>query len=181
MLISTFGTLWNPDIVNWGIPDKKSRTELKGSFLHRNKKRIIDVTEGLGIYVLYKDYEIVYVGRAAGATIGQRLKSHLTNRMEGRWDSFSFYLVNKVNKTSEKLAAAPSVRQIDPKETTESLEALLIEIANPPLNRRRESLANAIELIQEETRPVKTNIDYLVEISEALNQLLDQKQETDSE
>ena len=90
-------------------------------------------------------------------------------------------VTNKVNKTSEKLAAAPSVRQIDPKETTESLEALLIEIANPPLNRRRESLANAIELIQEETRPVKTNIDYLVEISEALNQLLDQKQETDSE
>lgn len=179
MLISTFGTLWNPDVVDWGPADKKSRPKLWGSMVYNKKKITIDVCDGIGIYVLYKDYEIVYVGRAAGATLSGRLKNHLTNRMEGRWDSFSFYLVNKVSKTSAKLSPAPSVRQVKPKETTESIEALLIEIANPPLNRRMENLKGAVELEQVETRAIKTNIDYLVEISNTLKDLLDRNPDLD--
>ncbi len=171
MLIATYGTFWNPDAVHWGARGRANPARLIGTTWYRGREIEIDVFPGVGVYVLYKDYQVVYVGKAAAetSTLGVRLRDHLTDRLEGRWDSFSFYLVNRVNQVEPRLANAPASRLVEPKETAETIEALLIDLANPPLNRRRESIAGATELEQKQTRVIKSNIDYLDELVSKLD------------
>ena len=44
-----------------------------------------------GIYVLYREGVPHYVGQASN--LPYRIKGHLKDRLEGKWDSFSLYIV----------------------------------------------------------------------------------------
>ena len=44
-----------------------------------------------GIYVLYKDAVPHYVGRAS--KLSWRIRNHQNDRLKGKWDSFSLYVV----------------------------------------------------------------------------------------
>lgn len=156
-------------VVNWGDVGAGNNGKLIGLTTYRKKKIEVDVFAGTGVYVLYNDYKMIYVGKTD--KLGSRLRNHLTNRMEGRWDSFSFYLVNKVNMVSESLAASPKQKQVKSSEICSTLEALLIDLANPPLNRKRESIPGAVQLEQLVPKNQKKNIDYLREIAEGIAKL----------
>ena len=71
---------------------------------------------GRGIYVLYKDGEIYYIGLSK-SSLKSRLRRHaLRDRHKGRWDSFSFYQIGKTRFIND-------------------VESLFIRVCNPPGNR----------------------------------------------
>jgi hypothetical protein len=168
ILIKTYGEFWNPEIVNW---NRKWR--LLGKRRSHSKGPDINVYEERGVYVLYKEFEPVYVGKADQTSIGYRLQMHRQSRRKGpRWDQFSWFGFRGLNKNN-------SLRNINaafhPKknELIATLEALLIVAIDPRLNSRREKFKNAIRLYQSDTdRPLDVE-DRLDSIEEKLERLLE--------
>jgi len=145
ILIKTYGEFWNPELVNW----KYSR-ELLGKRRYNLRGPDINVYEERGIYVLYKDYHPVYVGKADRESIGNRLRGHRQSRRRGpRWDTFSWFgivgLRTNGGLRSRTLKFHPSAVQF-----IATLEALLIRVIDPKMNSRREKFRNAVRLYQSE-------------------------------
>lgn len=150
MLIRAFGQYWNPDIVNWGKQGPGNQGQLLGSGKWGTKTIDIDSWQQHGIYVLHDEFKCVYVGQTCGQFLGKRLRDHLTDRFAGRWDMFSWYGIDAVRSAGTLRRAG--ARQVPPDELIRTIEALGILIADPPLNRKRESLRKAI-LVEQQTNP----------------------------
>lgn len=106
----------------------------------------VDVWRQQGIYVLLSNFRPVYVGKAADRNLGSRLRDHLSDRHAGRWDMFSWYGVLDFGKRGVH-GREPSVfsrRGLSKNALIDSLEALGIAITDPPLNRKRESIPDAV-------------------------------------
>ena len=90
---------------------------------------------------------------------------YLPELTPGRWDMFSWYGIDsvKANGTLRKAGA----RQVPPEELIRTIEALGILIADPPLNRKRESLKKAIQVEQEKTKHPHTIRHYLQQLLSA--------------
>jgi hypothetical protein len=58
-LIRSYGEFWSPDVVDWA-----KSWRLLGTARSDSKGPILNVYEERGIYVLYKDFVPVYVGKA---------------------------------------------------------------------------------------------------------------------
>ncbi len=95
-------------------------------------------------YLLHDRDRIIYVGRATD-TLFARLRFHTVDRLSGRWDRFSWFGLKSVR---------PDGSLCEPSEAwsyeavVETLEALLIESLEPPLNRRRGDNFSGAEYIQ---------------------------------
>ena len=72
------------------------------------------VSKSPGIYALYDDDELYYVGKSTD--LKKRVKQHLRDRHLKSWTHFSFYLVRKAEHIHE-------------------IESLIVRIANPKGNR----------------------------------------------
>ena len=94
--------------------------------------------------LLHDRERVIYVGRATD-TLFVRLKAHTTDRLSGRWDRFSWFGLKSAQSdgslTSHSIAWSHEV-------VIETLEALLIESLEPPLNRKRGDNFSAIEYLQ---------------------------------
>jgi hypothetical protein len=119
-----------------------------------------------GIYVLHSEFRPVSVGKAFGTRLGPRLRAHLTDHLQGRWDMFSWYTLSTLNKLTGTLRD-PGARKLKPDTVNDTLEALAILISNPPLNRREESIPNAVEA-EQASSSVRSIREYLEEILERL-------------
>lgn len=142
-LIKTYGEFWNPELVNWD-----NTWRLLGKKSPNSRGAVIDVYEERGVYVLYKEYEPVYVGKADSQSIGYRLQLHRQSHSKGpRWDQFSWFGIrgltpkNKLRAIKTKYHAAEEV-------LIATLEALLIVTIEPRLNRRKERFRDAVRLYQ---------------------------------
>ena len=172
-MIRVYGQFWNPDIVDWK-PGRGKKASMEG--IGKPNKEIvpIDGWKQRGIYVLHNNYKTVYVGRAVGGaqnTIGPRLCQHLSDRLEGRWDAFSWYGIDSINDDGKMRSSRPAqTRQMSTKDIIEAYEALAILIADPPLNRRQESLKGAVE-VQQAERTFRTDRELLEEILADLKQV----------
>jgi hypothetical protein len=150
MLIRAFGQYWNPDIVDWGKQGPGNQGQLLGTGKWGSRTITIDSWRQHGIYVLHDEFNCVYVGRTSGQFLGKRLRDHLTDRFAGRWDMFSWYGIDSVKRSGALRPAG--ARQVPPDELIRTIEALGILIADPPLNRKRESLRKAI-LVEQQKSP----------------------------
>src|SRR6201999_2006688 len=121
--------------------------------------------EQRGIYVLYQDYDPVYVGRADRQSIGYRLQLHRESRRRGpRWDRFSWFGVKTINKNGS-LRDLNAHAHSRTSELVATLEALLIMVISPRLNGRREKFKNAVQVFQsEEDKPIPKNEQRLTAI-----------------
>lgn len=72
------------------------------------------VSKSPGVYALYDDDELYYVGKSTD--LKKRVRQHLKDRHLKSWTHFSFYLVRKVEHIHE-------------------IESLIVRIANPKGNR----------------------------------------------
>src|SRR5258705_7972875 len=144
MLIRAYGQLWNPDTIEWGGKGPGNRGQLVGKVRRNQKTYAVNFWDAKGIYVLHADFKSVYVGKADSAKLGPRLRNHLTDRFAGRWDMFSWFATSTV-ATTEKRVRDPGKRAVEPGSVINSLEALAILISDPALNRKRESLPQALE------------------------------------
>ncbi len=71
--------------------------------------------KGRGIYVLYKEDDIYYIGLSK-SSLRTRIRSHfLKDRHNGKWDRFSFYQIGRTKYIKD-------------------IESLLIRICKPPGN-----------------------------------------------
>lgn len=168
MLIRAYGQFWNPDTVEWGKRGPGNRGKLLGKVRRKNRTHEIDFWNAKGIYVLHADFTAVYVGKADSVRLGPRLHNHLTDRFAGRWDMFSWFGTSTV-ATVEERVRDPGKRSVEPGTVINTLEALAILIADPPLNRKRETVPRAFQAEQVKSPHPKTVRRYLEDILAALS------------
>ena len=87
---------------------------------------------------------MIYVGRATDALV-TRLLAHTADRLGGRWDRFSRFALRSVGPDGELIDMSVPWDQIV---VIETVEPLLIESLEPPLNRRRGDNFSGVEYLQ---------------------------------
>lgn len=136
--IRAFGMYWSREQISW----KNPKLLLLGSTNAGTEP--VNFSNQKGVYILYDGHRIVYVGRTTDNTIGKRLKDHTTDRLRSRWDRFSWFGVCPVDQEN------PESGQYSLDTLINTMEAILIEGMEPPLNRQRGKEFNAIEFYQVE-------------------------------
>ncbi len=91
--------------------------------------------EQSGIYVLYADYEVVYVGQSGfgNQKLFARLKQHRADDLGERWNRFSWFGIRRVNK-SGKLSAETAAVHPTLKTVLNHVEGVLIHAVEPSMN-----------------------------------------------
>ena len=136
--LRAFGMYWERKQVNW------SSTKLLGR--QGPAATEVNFAEQVGVYLLHDRDRVIYVGRATD-TLFVRLKAHTADRLAGRWDRFSWFGIRNVESSG---AISDTHLPWSHIVVVETMEALLIESLEPPLNRRRGDNFSAIEYIQAE-------------------------------
>lgn len=67
--------------------------------------RVADFRTQTGIYILYGDYGPYYVGLTR-TSMGKRLKDHLTDKHDGKWQRFSWFGFANVLQQRDAVRAA---------------------------------------------------------------------------
>lgn len=137
-LINAFGMYWARANVLWQTTPK-----ILGQ--QQPESTAVDFCQQRGVYLLHDGRSVVYVGRTTAQPLGVRLRQHIVDRLNGRWDRFSWFGTYRVDE-SGKLVAPEATFGIDTLIVT--MEALLIEGLEPPQNRKRGDDFRAIEYLQ---------------------------------
>jgi hypothetical protein len=133
MLVRSVGLFWREDSVYWGAGNNAG--SLLGVPFHNTTAEPIDFRGQIGIYALYADYQLVYVGQAGvgNQTLFSRLKQHRKNDLAERWNRFSWFGVLRVlnggNLANRTEALHPRLADV-----LNHVEAILIHSAEPPMN-----------------------------------------------
>lgn len=133
-LISTMGLFWKADFVFWGTP--KNPASLLGRPAKSKRSEPVDFRSQSGIYVLYADYKMVYVGQT-GSGIQKllfRLRQHRSDDLAGRWNQFSWFGVERVIGNGSKLSVSKTAFHSSRSTTLNHIEGVLIHAAEPPFN-----------------------------------------------
>lgn len=136
MLIRTIGLFWKREDVYWQSAARNGR--ILGVPKGNRRSEPINFASQIGIYVLYADYDLVYVGQTGSEKYGlyKRLKAHaLRDDLSDRWNRFSWFGIRRVNNNGSLSNISEKVRPTY-KEAIEHIEAVLIHSAEPPLNRQ---------------------------------------------
>ena len=135
MLIKNYGLFWSEKDVFWGVGNNAGT--LLGVPARNLTAERTDFREQSGVYVLYADYQMVYVGQAGSRNqkLFARLKQHNRDALAGRWNQFSWFGTRKVNLNGS-LAAESEGRHSTHSEVLDHIEAILIHAAEPKQNRQ---------------------------------------------
>lgn len=137
--IGALGMFWRSSEVNW-----KRMPRLLGQ--QQAGADTIDFCDQVGIYLLHDRERVIYIGRVIDRPMGQRLYEHTKDRLNGRWDRFSWFGIRTVSEDGKLLPVVETVSSNADLITT--LEAVLIEALEPPQNRRRGDQLATIEYLQ---------------------------------
>ena len=98
-----------------------------------------DIPYSSGIYAFYRTDEAgirrSYVGQAVKQPISKRLADHCRDRLNGRWDRFSWFGFYHIDETG-KLIDNYSQNNFSIENLANTLEALLVEGLEPRQNRK---------------------------------------------
>lgn len=135
--LGAFGMYWQRSFVFWpGKPRLLGRQGLGATD--------VNFADQIGVYLLHDQERVVYVGRVTD-TLFARLKAHTIDRLNGRWDRFSWFGLRSVSANGELSDREFKWAQ---DEVLKTMEAVLIESLEPPLNRRRGDNLLGTEYIQ---------------------------------
>ena len=104
--------------------------------------------------MLHGNRETIYVGQAIEQPLGHRLKNHITDRLSGRWDRFSWFGFHPVSDNG-KLHSNTKFDNLSVQDLGNILEAILIESIEPRQNRKQGNLFSGIESLQVESPEIK--------------------------
>jgi hypothetical protein len=154
--LRAFGMFWHRDLVLWSGSAKLLGKQGAGA-------TNVNFADQVGVYLLHDRERVIYVGRATDS-LSVRLRMHTADRLGGRWDRFSWFGLRSVKPNGE---LSDSRVRWNEDVVIETMEALLIESLEPPLNRRRGDDLSGIEYIQAtdpqiETGKKKALIDELL-------------------
>ncbi len=145
-VINAFGMFWRRSAVNWTSSPKIWGQQQRGADR-------VDFGPQKGVYLLHDAHRTIYVGRAAEQRLGRRLYQHTADRLEGRWDRWSWFGVLAVTDQGE--LREPMNPPAGSEAIITAMEALLIESLEPAQNRRRGDEFRAVEYLQAEDPDVK--------------------------
>lgn len=137
-VVKCVGMYWNASKIIW-----KSKPRLLGQEQQGSKE--IDFCDQVGIYLLYDRSRVIYVGRSVDRPLGVRLSEHTRDRLNGRWDRFSWFGLRGVDNSGKLVNADFSASQ---SQIISLMEAILIESLEPPQNRKRGDDFSDIEYLQ---------------------------------
>ena len=146
-MIRSYGVHWSADRVFWGRPAVAGA--LFGAASRSSKARSVDFREQRGIYALYAEYELVYVGQTGSGNdrLFNRLKAHKSDHLSERWDRFSWFGTQWVTKANELSSDTATLSQ-SVEGTLNILEAVSIAISEPRLNLQRGKWGDATQYFQ---------------------------------
>lgn len=135
--LRSFGMYWQRGLIFWtGSPKILGRQGAGATE--------VNFAEQVGVYLLHDRERVIYVGRAED-TLFSRLKAHTADRLGGRWDRFSWFGLRDVQPSgSLSESVVPWTQDV----VVSTMEAVLIESLEPPLNRRRGDNLSSVEYIQ---------------------------------
>lgn len=148
VMFRTYGLFWREDRIFWGRG--RAKGHLAGQEVNNvtgkpTSKDPVDFRDQIGIYALYYDFELVYIGQVGastkddrGRTLLDRLKDHRDGRHSERWDRFSWFGVQGVTKSGEltKFREAP-LSGVTRSQVLNMFEAVMIALSEPRLNLQR--------------------------------------------
>lgn len=163
MLIKNYGLYWNEHDVFWGRP--KNSGTLIGNRNGEKKSNPVDFRDQTGIYVLYADYKIVYVGQAGtkNQKLFKRLKCHKGDHLAGRWNKFSWFGTRQVLKTGNLRLIPKKSRGIAPKDVLNQIEAVLIHASEPPLNLQGGRWGSIEQYLQTRDKNIGPSTDEMIQ------------------
>jgi hypothetical protein len=175
-LIRSYGLFWERDAIDW------EQEELLGHRRHykrtsknlQSKKKECNAWEQRGIYALYSQFKLVYVGMASSSAqgIGSRLHSHHTKaRMRGRWDTFSWFGIDSYNDSAVRVPYKEG--RVSESTLVRTLELVSILIAAPLLNRAEGKFKGAEQIVQDTSHAKRKPEDLILdEIKSLRDELL---------
>ncbi len=146
--INALGMYWSRDRVLWN-----ATPQMFGTQSASDEK--VDLSDQRGVYVLYDRNVVIYVGRAIDQGLGTRLKQHTIDRLNGRWDRFSWFGIYDVTDKGELIKTETA--SISTTTLIATMEAVLIECVEPSQNRKRGDDFRAIEFLQAEDPLIERN------------------------
>jgi hypothetical protein len=138
-IIRCLGMYWQRDLVVW-------RNEPRVFGKQQALAKAVDFAGQRGIYILYDDHTVIYVGRCVDRSLGRRLYEHTIDRLGSRWNRFSWFGLFGVTDEG-KLVDVPL--KVSTPTLIATLEALLIETMEPPQNRKRGDDFSVVEYVQD--------------------------------
>lgn len=148
-MIRAYGLHWSRNYVYWGTQGPGGAGRMQG-YEKDKKKNLIDFRYQIGVYALYYDFNLVYVGqtRSKKNPLFKRLKDHKSDHLAERWNRFSWFGTRWVTKQNE-LSIGAMVSSLKTTKALNVLEAVAIAIAEPRLNLRRGNWGNnAVQYFQ---------------------------------
>jgi hypothetical protein len=140
-VVNAFGMFWDRFKVIWSQSPRLLGQQQPGSMA-------VDFGLQRGVYLLHDRQGTVYVGRVTDQGLGRRLWQHTTDRLNSRWDRFSWFGVYPVQEDGSCHTGASF--SVDINTVIITMEAILIEGLEPRQNRRRGDELQALEFIQVE-------------------------------
>ena len=138
--VQAYAIYWDRAAVEW----KKASPKLLGQQFENSA--VVDFADQRGIYVLFDHRNLVYVGRATAQSLGSRTRDHAFDRLRARWDRFSWFGFHAVRSDGQLEAPGDSKTDLDG--VISVIEAVLIELNEPPQNRQQGKGFGGIEYLQ---------------------------------
>ncbi|MCX7689095.1 MAG: GIY-YIG nuclease family protein [Fimbriimonadales bacterium] len=136
-MIQCYGLHWHINRVNWGRQNNPG--ELLG-YTAGAVGHLIDFRDQIGVYALYADYDLVYVGQTGRGNqrLLNRLRFHRHGVLAERWNRFSWFGILGVNENTHELQDLDELgnQALLLPDVLNTLEAIVIAVAEPRLNRQ---------------------------------------------
>lgn len=151
-MIKSYGLHWHEKHISWGRRGGEAGS-LLGCASRKDNANEVDFSQQRGIYVLYADYDLVYIGQtgARNNRLLSRLRSHKNDHLSERWNRFSWFGLLRVKNTHELALDAQSVN-VTVDIALNILEAVSIAISEPKLNLQRGKWSEATQYYQYHVR-----------------------------
>ena len=145
--IQNFGMLWEREKVEWG------RGAVRGQLLGKSQKARradpVDLRDQTGIYVLYDEQRTpIWIGQAE--KIFKRLNDHRRDQLWNRWTYFTWFGFRRVNANGTLGLAERFDWGLkgNVAEARDEIEAVLIQVLEPKLNRQGSRWGDTTEYLQ---------------------------------
>jgi hypothetical protein len=138
-IIANMGLFWHRNKALWRGNRQAGQARLLGVRAGAKRFGEANFWKQAGIYALYADYHLIYVGQAGlgdKGCIGSRLKNHTRDALADRWDMFSWFGLCKVKQNGE-MGAKFDKAKASWRDVADVLEGILIEVAEPPQNSQK--------------------------------------------
>ncbi len=159
--VANFGHFWRRDGVKFGKPGEGNAGSLVGFFGSLRNPARVEFEDQIGVYVLYTDdREVIYVGQPGSGSkrLLSRLRTHTRDHLRDRWTYVSWfglrqhntselYRPNVIGRLSDKQKPETKFSGTN-SDALDELEAVLIQLFEPRLNRRNSKWKDAQEFRQ---------------------------------